>query len=119
MSLCATWCGFSDTCGYGKKFFASPDLTVIYLDHAVLLSRYAHLPTAGLVDQLPAKQAVTLVGYGATSFAKGLPVFEAARTTSPGFLSPNNNVIAADFLPVAVQSRASLCFGDSGSPVLL
>jgi hypothetical protein len=46
--------------------FDTHDVAVVVLDEGqeVLLPRYAELPTEGLVDTLPMKTEVMLVGYG-------------------------------------------------------
>jgi len=90
------------------------------LDHAVSLPRYARLPSAGLVDTLPAKQIVTLAGYGAQGVLHPRdPIFIGTRLTASGIISTRNYVIRDTILAVTLQGRANLCFGDSGSPVLV
>ena len=54
-------------CGNGLPGFAHRDVGIIVLSEPVptsVVSRYAQLPSAGLVDTLPKKAPVTVVGYG-------------------------------------------------------
>ncbi len=119
MSL-VDFCKFTNTCKNGLKFYAEPDVAVLVLDHAVSLPRYARLPAAGLVDTLPAKQTVTLAGYGAQGVLHPHdPIFIGTRLTASGIISTRNYVIRDTILAITVQGRANLCFGDSGSPVLV
>lgn len=118
MSL-VDFCAFTNTCKNGLKFYAEPDVAVLVLDHAVSLPRYARLPSAGLVDALPAKQSVTLVGYGAQDVLHpNDPILIGRRLTASGIISTRNYVIRDSILAITLQGRANLCFGDSGSPVL-
>jgi hypothetical protein len=56
--------GFCNPCGSGAVNFARHDTGVVKLTSSVTLSRYAQLPTAGLVDTLANKSPLDLVGYG-------------------------------------------------------
>ena len=119
MSL-VDFCKFTNTCKNGLKFFAEPDVAVLVLDHAVSLPRYARLPSAGLVDTLPAKQTVTLAGYGAQGVLHPRdPILIGTRLTASGIISTRNYVLRDTILAVTLQGRTNLCFGDSGSPVLV
>ena len=97
------------------------DLAVVVLDNPVSLSRYAQLPTEGLVDTLPMKKVVTIVGYGVHEFAQGLPDQEITRFFALTNLVPGNDVKSDDFIKLAAsgKKKGGVCFGDSGGPDLL
>jgi hypothetical protein len=59
--------GYSDAGGYH-------DVGVIILPKAHRLAEYATLPTAGLVDRLPQRDGLQVVGYGANYQEKGIGV---------------------------------------------
>ena len=62
--------GFCIGCGNGLPGFAQRDVGIIVLTEPVppsVVSDYAQLPSAGLVDELSSKAPITLVGYGSRS----------------------------------------------------
>ena len=61
-------------CGGGLPGFAQRDVGIVVLSEPVptsVVSEYAVLPTAGLVDTLPGKSPVDLVGYGVSQQTHG------------------------------------------------
>jgi hypothetical protein len=53
---------FCIQCGGGLVGFATHDVAVVILDEPVIVSRYAQLPSVGLVDRLSMGQPVEVVG---------------------------------------------------------
>ena len=118
------YCGLSSTCGHGLPGFADPDISVVVLDTALSLPRYATLPPAGLADAIATKQAVTLVGYGVNDLSRGggTPrfVYDLTRRTVAAEVLPIGSKLDSDFLKYQTKGgSAGVCFGDSGGPVLL
>ena len=116
--------------GNGLPAFSYRDNGVVVLDDPVTLSRYAQLPTAGLVDKLAKKnKPVDVVGYGVQyqdMMYPGQP--PRARWTGPRerMYAPTN-LISGKFVHSADYARLALnpgggsggtCFGDSGGPDL-
>ncbi|MGD6808860.1 MAG: trypsin-like serine protease [Candidatus Bathyarchaeia archaeon] len=100
--------------------FIHSDLAVIILKEPVptgVVDTYAKLPTAGLVDSLPARTEVTLVGYG---FELTSPVimrnFAYAKLVSDNFVW-SNEFIRCTASPG--DGKGGINNGDSGGPVLL
>jgi secreted trypsin-like serine protease len=124
-----TWYAHPDfcaTCEPDRKT-ALADVAVVVLDAPVSLPRYAQLPAPGLVDRLPKKTAVELVGYGTQDVdrVKGDPVVAAAsglRMRGTADLLHTSRAVGDDLLKLSAwlsRGRAASCFGDSGGPVLL
>ena len=113
-------------CGSGLPGFDTHDVAVIALDAPVFLTQYASLPTAGLVDTLPMKQSVDIVGYGVQGFIRGggkpQDIFTAVRYFAPSELIQSNNVASGEFIKLTAnpsQGTGGVCFGDSGGPDVL
>lgn len=118
--------GFCPTCSPDRKA-ALPDVAVVVLDEPVTLPRYARLPAAGLVDTLPRKTAVEIVGYGVQDVdrVQGQPVLVPAsglRMRGRADLLHTSRAVGDDLLKLSAwlsRGRSASCFGDSGGPVLL
>jgi Trypsin len=116
-------------CGSGLPGFAFRDVGVIVLTEPVptaVVSSYASLPTAGVVDTLPNKADVDLVGYGVSVqlHGGGPPVWTGPRVRlfAPTELVSGNFTHAAEFLRLTANpggGSGGTCFGDSGGPDLL
>ena len=95
---------------------------------AATSGQYGALPSQGLVDTLPMKTAVDVVGYGVQNFVNGGGPCDPnckkrlgdsgtrffARTT----LVASNDRISDEFLKLH-SNKGGTCFGDSGGPNLL
>ena len=117
------WC---PGCGSGLPGFDSHDVAVIVLDGPVTLSRYAQLPTAGLVDTLPMRSDVDLVGYGIQFDQGGGPRYPEdgafTRYYAPSLLVASKHVHSDEYIKLTAnpaQGKGGTCFGDSGGPDLL
>jgi hypothetical protein len=116
------WC---PGCGPGLAGADFHDVAVVQLDAPVTMA-YAQLPDAGLVDLLPMKTPVDLVGYGTQGFIRGggkpTEVFLFTRFFAPSQLVQSNNVQSVEFIKLTAnpaQGKGGICFGDSGGPDLL
>lgn len=113
-------------CGNGLPGFDSHDVAVIVLDEPVALPRYAQLPTEGLVDTLPMKTDVDLVGYGIQFDQGGGPRYPEdgafTRYYAPAKLVASKHVHSDEYIKLTAnpaQGKGGICFGDSGGPDLL
>jgi hypothetical protein len=113
-------------CAGGLPGFDSHDVAVIVLDAPVSLQRYAQLPTEGLVDTLPNKTDVDVVGYGLQFDQGGGPRYPAdgafTRFYAPTKLVASNHVHSDEYIKLTAnpaQGKGGICFGDSGGPDLL
>jgi trypsin len=125
---------FCNPCGSGSINFARHDTGVVKLTSSVSLSRYAQLPTPGLVDTLANKTPIDLVGYG-VEFQAQIPGNQLPqpppfyrwtgpkeRNYAPAELVSGNFSNSNEFLRVSLnpgQGKGGSCFGDSGGPNLL
>ena len=124
-----TFPSFCIGCGNGLPGFAFRDVGVIVLTEPVPMSvvdDYAALPTAGVVDTLPNKADVDLVGYGVSIqlHGGGPPVWTGPRVRlfAPSQLVSGNFTHADEFLKLTANpggGKGGTCFGDSGGPDLL
>jgi hypothetical protein len=121
--------GFCIGCGNGLPGFAIRDVGVIVLSEPVPVSdvgEYASLPAAGLVDTLPNKTPVDLVGYGVQEqfHGGGPPIWTGLRVRlyAPSELVSGEFVHSSEFIRLALNpggGSGGTCFGDSGGPDLL
>jgi hypothetical protein len=116
-------------CGNGLPGFARSDVGIVVLTEPVpigVVSEYAQLPEAGLVDTLKNKTAVDLVGYGVQEqiHGGGPPVWTGLRIRlyAPSELVSGKFVHSDQFMRLALNpggGSGGTCFGDSGGPDLL
>jgi hypothetical protein len=117
-------------CGPGLPGFDTHDNAIVVLEGdgvpTSVVSTYGQLPAVGLVDGLPMKTPVTVVGYGVQNFVRGggppRPGDVFTRFFAPSLLIQSNDVISAHFLKLTAnpaQGKGGTCFGDSGGPNLL
>lgn len=113
-------------CRPGLPGFDTHDVAVITLDTPVNPGGFATLPEAGLVDTLPMKTRVDIVGYGVQGFVRGGgppgPIFLFTRYFAPAELIQSNHVHSDEFIKLTAnpaQGKGGICFGDSGGPNLL
>ena len=115
-------------CGNGLPGFAYRDVGVIVLSEPVptsVVSSYAALPSAGLVDTLRNKTKIDFVGYGVQEQIRGggPPVWVGTldRLFAPSELVSGNFVHSDEFIRFSLnasQGSGGTCFGDSGGPDL-
>jgi len=117
------WC---EACEHGLPGFDTHDVAVITLNSPRNPGSFAALPSAGLVDTLPMKSAVDVVGYGVQGFVRGggkpQQVFLFTRYFAPSQLVQSNNKASDEFIKLTAnpsQGTGGTCFGDSGGPDLL
>jgi hypothetical protein len=122
-----TYPGFCIGCGNGLPGFAQRDVGIIVLTEPVrtsVVSEYAQLPSAGLVDELSSKAPVTLVGYGVQEriVGGGPPVWAGLRVRlmAPARLVSGSFTHSEEFVRVTASpgQGGGTCFGDSGGPIL-
>ena len=128
---------FCTSCGNGLPNFANRDVGVVKLTTAVptsLVSEYAQLPAAGLVDMLANKTPADFVGYG-VQFQANIPgnllpqpppfyrwTGPRQRMFAPGEIVSGNFTHSAEFIRFSLNpggGKGGTCFGDSGGPDLL
>jgi secreted trypsin-like serine protease len=124
-----TWHAHPDFCATCDPEIRSAlaDVAVVVLAAPVALPRYAQLPAPGVVDRLPRKTAVEIVGYGTQQVdrVQGEPVVAPAsglRMKGSAELIHRPRAIRDELLTVSAhqsRGRAASCFGDSGGPILL
>jgi hypothetical protein len=128
---------FCTSCGNGLPNFANRDVGVVKLTTPVptsLVSKYAQLPAAGLVDTLANKTPADFVGYG-VQFQANIPgnllpqpppfyrwSGPRQRMFAPGAIVSGNFKHSAEFIRFSLNAgggKGGTCFGDSGGPDLL
>ena len=112
-------------CAPGLPGFDTHDVAVVQLSQPVSLSRYAQLPTEGLVDSLPMRTKVTLVGYGTIGFLVGngppAPFSFIERYFGTAEIIKSNHVHSDEYMKITAnpaKGKVADCFGDSGGPNL-
>lgn len=121
--------GFCIGCGKGLPGFAIRDVGIVVLSEPVptsVVSTYASLPTAGLVDTLAKGSSVDLVGYGVSQqlHGGGPPVWTGPRVRlfAPTQLVSNTFLHSSEFIRLTAnpgKGKGGTCFGDSGGPDLI
>jgi hypothetical protein len=119
-------------CKKGVPAFSYHDLAVVILEEPVptsVVSQYAQLPSAGLVDTLSVKTEVTVAGYGfqyqTTPRNSGVQNTWAGplmRNNASARLLSNNFAWSDEYIRCSAnpsQGKGGIAFGDSGGPVLL
>ena len=125
-----TYPDFCIGCGHGLPGFAVYDVGVIVLTEPVptsVVSEYAELPPAGVVDTLAPRTQVDLVGYGVQVNQRGggPPVWTGPRVRlyAPSQLVGTGSFVHSElFIRLTAspgQGKGGTCFGDSGGPDLL
>jgi hypothetical protein len=119
--------------GNGLPAYSYRDIGVVILRQPVVMSEYALLPTAGLVDTLKNKAPIDFVGYGVQYQAQisgnQLPqpppynrwTGPRLRMYAPSQLVSGAFVNSAEFMRLALNpggGSGGTCFGDSGGPDL-
>ena len=114
-------------CSPGLKGFDTHDVAVVILDEPFTRPSYASLPTEGLVDTLPMKEDVSLVGYGIHGWIRGdgWPFdnqdWDQTRYYAPTQLIASNHVHSDEYIKLTAnpaKDKGGVCFGDSGGPDL-
>jgi hypothetical protein len=120
---------FCLNCRPGLPGFAYRDVGIVTLAEPVptsVVSQYAQLPRAGLVDNLGNKTPLDLVGYGVQEqlHGGGPPIWAGLRIRlyAPTELISDNFTHSDEFIRIALNpggGSGGTCFGDSGGPNLL
>lgn len=121
---------FCNPCANGLPGFAKYDVGIIVLSEPVptsVVSDYASLPAAGLVETLANKARIDFVGYGVNQrfVGGGPPVLGGPkiRLFARGELVAPTKYVHADWVIKyslnQSKGKGGTCFGDSGGPDLL
>ena len=112
------WC---IECEPGLPGFDTHDVAVVILSAPNNVGPYAELPPLHLVDSLPMRTGVDIIGYGVQGFIRGGgppgQVFLFTRYFAPSLLIQSNHVHSEEFIKLTAnpaQGKAGTCFGDSG-----
>jgi Trypsin len=113
-------------CGSGLPGFDTRDVAVIALNAPRNPGAFVTLPAAGLVDTLPMRTPVDIVGYGVQGFVRGggppSQIFLFTRYFAPSELIQSNHRHSAEFIKLTAnpsKGKGGVCFGDSGGPDIL
>ena len=113
-------------CGPGLPGFDTHDVAVVVLNSPRDPGSFGVLPSANLVDTLPMRTPVDIVGYGVQGFLRGGgppdQIFLFTRYFAPSLLIQSNNVQSDEFIKLTAnpaQGKGGICFGDSGGPDIL
>ena len=117
---------FCFACAHGLPGLDTHDVGIVILSRPVTDKGFAVLPSLGLVDALPMKSRITVVGYGAQTQNRGIPPhkwhLDQNRYFAPTELVQSNDSVKAEFIKLTVnpaQGKGGVCFGDSGGPDLV
>jgi len=125
---------FCNPCGNGVLQFAASDEGIVPLDAPISVSRYAHLPAAGVIGTLKNKTPIDFVGYGVqfqaqipgSALPQPPPFYRwtgpRTRMFAPSELVSGNFAASDQILRLALNpggGSGGTCFGDSGGPDLL
>jgi hypothetical protein len=107
----------------GLTDWITHDVGILILRDPVRKREYAELPDVGLVDTLPMKQDVDLVGYGVQYHQRGGGHIDfGTRYSAQAQLIASDHILSDEFLRLTANpgnGKGGTCFGDSGSPILL
>lgn len=116
-------------CRVGLAGFDYRDVGVVILSEPVpdnVVSAYAVLPDAGLVDPLKNKTALDIVGYGVQEQQQdGRPPYWSGPRVhlyAPSQLISGNFVHSDELIGITLnpgKGKGEICYGDSGGPDLL
>lgn len=113
-------------CGPGLPGFDTHDVAVVVLSAPRSPGSFAALPSPNLVDTLPMRTPVDIVGYGVQGFLRGGgppdTIFLFTRYFAPSLLIQSSNVQSDEFIKLTAnpaQDKGGTCFGDSGGPDIL
>jgi hypothetical protein len=117
------WCA---GCAPGLPNRDTHDVAVIVLDEGVDPGRFATLPSAGLVDTLPMRTKVEIVGYGVHGLLRGggrpQQLLVPERRFALSELITSEQSWSDEFIKLTANpadGKGSQCAGDSGGPDLL
>ena len=115
--------------GNGLPEFDAYDVGIVILSQPIVLAEYAALPNENLVDTLPNKAGVDLVGYGVNEQERGGGVspydawtWERERYYAPASIVAGQGHTSDMFVKLTAnpsQGKGGTTFGDSGGPILL
>jgi len=121
--------GFDLGGGAGLPGFDTHDIAIVTnLLPVDFPGPYSLLPEEGLVDDLPMKQDLTVVGYGIQGYVKGEgwpfanDIFDWRRYYATAELIASNHAHSDEYIKVSAnpaKDKGGTCFGDSGGPVFL
>jgi V8-like Glu-specific endopeptidase len=113
-------------CKGGLPGFLTHDVGVVVLDDSIKGKDFGTLPTVGLVDTLPMKTKVDIVGYGVQTLPRGggppMWIGERTRYVATGELITANFVQSDEFIRLTgnpAKDKGATTFGDSGGPTFL
>jgi hypothetical protein len=114
--------------GNGLPGYDYHDVGIVKLSAKVKSISPAALPSVGMVDKVPMKSLVDLVGYGVQWQEKGAGVspydswlWNGYRYCAPAQVVSSNDALSSEFMKVTAnpgQGTGGVAFGDSGGPIL-